>query len=228
MFCDELLDCEQQSSDAPRGGIFMPVSQSHAKPQSALKPENSEEVINFSSPNRFGNREITWLRFNERVLEEAMNTNHPLLERVRFLSISGANLDEFYMVRVAGIRGQIAAGVETVTQDGLTPAQQLSACNRVAAELMENQQKCYDHLRQELLINNIHILKADDLTVDDRTWLQTHFLEHIFPVLTPLAIDPAHPFPFIPNLGVAMVLKLTRQSNGESMNALIPIPNSIE
>lgn len=184
--------------------------------------------IEMTSPERFSNREITWLRFNERVLEEAMNTHHPLLERLRFLSISGANLDEFYMVRVAGIRGQIAAGVETVSQDGLTPAQQLTAVNEVAAELMENQQKCFTVLMNNLEQNGIHLLTENELTKDDKTWLQSHFMEHIFPVLTPLAIDPAHPFPFIPNLGMAKIMKLSPNSNDDEMKVLVPIPTSVE
>jgi len=182
----------------------------------------------FGSHERFINRELSWLAFNTRVLEEADNTAHPLLERLRFLSISSANLDEFYMVRVAGLKGQVANGVTDTSQDGLTPAQQLAAINRAVLVLMEQQQECWRKLRQELRQNGIAVIDAVELTTDDRQWLEGRFLDHIFPVLTPLAVDPAHPFPFIANLGFAMVLNLTRQEDGEAMRALLPLPQQIE
>jgi len=177
---------------------------------------------------RFINRELSWLAFNTRVIEEADNPNHPLLERLRFLSISGANLDEFYMVRVAGLKGQVAAGVSTPSQDGLTPQHQLAAIQREVRRLFEAQQSCWGRLCAELREAGVTLSGTNELTDDDRAWAETRFMEHVFAVLTPLAIDPAHPFPFIPNLGLTMVLSLTRLEDGEAMRALLPLPQRIE
>ncbi len=180
--------------------------------------------VTLASETRFINRELSWLAFNERVLEEATNIGHPLLERLRFLSISANNLDEFYMVRVAGLRGQVAAGVATPSQDGLTPAQQLVAINQRSGELMRNQQACWRKLRQELRTAGISVIDASELTDEERLWLDGHFLDQIFPVLTPMAIDPAHPFPFIPNLGFGIVLELAGAADRRILHALLPLP----
>ena len=179
------------------------------------------------SPTRFFNRELSWLAFNERVLEEAYNSAHPLLERLRFLSISASNLDEFYMVRVAGLKGQVAAGVTSLSQDGLTPAQQLAAIHIRSGELMQNQQACWRGLRDELRAAGFAVLEAAELTADERQWLDGFFLDQIFPVLTPMAIDPAHPFPFIPNLGFSVALELKARDGGRSLKALLPLPNQL-
>ena len=181
------------------------------------------------APDRFINRELSWLAFNERVLDEAFNPNHPLLERVRFLSISASNLDEFYMVRVAGLKGMVRAGVTTPSQEGMTPAQQLAAINARVAVLMQRQQDAWRQLRQELRSAGIAVLSSEELTAEERGYLERFFLEEIFPVLTPIAIDPAHPFPFIPNLGFNMVLRLMRpEAEGGAMNGLLPLPGQIE
>ena len=184
--------------------------------------------IDMKSTDRFINRELSWLAFNTRVLEEAMNENHPLLERVRFLSISAANLDEFYMVRVAGLKGQERAGVQSVSQDGLNPAQQLDAINRAAQKLMNEQQRIWALLKDELSREGIKVLDRSELSQRDKKWLDSYFMEHIFPVMTPLAIDPAHPFPFIPNLGFSLVMILKRRKSEQILRALLPIPHLIE
>lgn len=181
----------------------------------------------FSRGERYINREVSWLQFNMRVLDEARNPIHPLLERLNFLSISGTNLDEFYMVRVAGLVGQEQSKVGVTSQDGLTPAEQLSRVNELAEELMKGQQKCWRKMRKELKHNGITLIKPARVEEDEHDWLQTYFLSEVFPVLTPLAIDPAHPFPFIPNLGFCVVLDLERESGGEKMFALLPIPEQI-
>src|SRR5512145_1938759 len=150
-----------------------------------------------SGPARYYNRELSWLQFNRRVLEEAQNLHHPLLERLRFLSISASNLDEFYMVRVAGLYGQVAAGIVQQSQDGLTPAQQLAQINRFAAGLVDDQQACWTALKNEMAAVGIVIVEPKELLPAERTWLGRHFVTHHLPILTPLAVDPAHPFPFI-------------------------------
>ncbi len=176
---------------------------------------------------RFSNRELSWLAFNARVLEEASNRSHPLFERLRFLSISAANLDEFYMVRVAGLKGQVNNGIMSLSQDGLNPAQQLVVVNAEARRLMEEQQVCWRSLKAELREAGVVVMDATELTGEERRWLDAYFLNMVFPILTPLAIDPAHPFPFIPNLGFALVLQLTRREDSEFLRALVPIPSQI-
>ena len=176
---------------------------------------------------RYFNRELSWLSFNDRVLAEAMNRAHPLLERLRFLSISGNNLDEFFMVRVAGLRGQVRANIETRSPEGMTPAQQLLAIAERADHLMEEQQRVWGLLVKELARADFHVIAADKLTTTERGWLEAHFLGQIFPVLTPQAIDPAHPFPFIPNKGFSLILELRRQSDEELLRALLMLPSML-
>jgi polyphosphate kinase len=183
--------------------------------------------IDLHAPDRFINRELSWLAFNERVLAEADSPRHPLLERLRFLSISANNLDEFYMVRVAGLKGQVLAGIATPSQDGLTPAQQLEAINRRAGKLMRDQQVTWRVLVQQLTEAGISVVAPADLVDDDRVWLEERFMSEIFPVLTPLAIDPAHPFPFIANLGLGFALQLNRRSDGNRMEAMLLVPGTI-
>jgi len=180
------------------------------------------------NPERFINRELSWIDFNHRVVEEAENHRHPLLERLRFISISASNLDEFFSVRVAGLIGQAKAGVAAISPDGRTAAQQLGEIQPRARALMDMQQKAWLDLRGELQDAGIELCETAALTQADRAWLETWFMDRVFPVLTPLAIDPAHPFPFIPNMGLVMVLKLHRNEDQHVMDALIPLPALIE
>jgi polyphosphate kinase len=180
------------------------------------------------SPARFVNREVSWLQFNMRVLEEAGNVNHPLLERLRFVSISANNLDEFYMVRVAGLKGQMRAGLSKQSADGLTPAEQMEEIATLAQHLQLEQQDHWQSLREELFAQNVVIHEAHDLTPDQVNYLQKLFREEIFPVLTPIAVDPAHPFPFIPNLGLALAFELKRPDNDLPLTALVRIPGNLD
>jgi polyphosphate kinase len=163
-----------------------------------------------------------------RVLEEAENRRHPLLERLRFLSISATNLDEFYMVRVAGLRQQVRSGITRPGQDGLTPAEQVSRIGVEAGALMAEQQRIWSAIRIEMKKAGLSVLEAGDLGAAERDWLRARFLERVFPVLTPLAIDPSHPFPFMPNQGFAVGFSLHRTSDGEKFRALVPIPTQVD
>jgi len=180
------------------------------------------------SPARFSNRELSWLAFNQRVLEEAGNARHPLLERLRFVAISANNLDEFYSVRVAGLVGQDRASVVTPSPDGLTPAQQLAAIHERARALIDGQQESWRDLRAMLREAHLMLVDRPDLTEADKEWLGEWFMDRVFPVLTPLAVDPAHPFPFIANLALCMVFKLVREEDGGTMRALLPLPPQVE
>ncbi len=184
-------------------------------------------VVALQSTARFINRELSWLAFNERVLAEADNQRHPLLERLRFLSISANNLDEFFMVRVAGLKGQYLAGIKTPSQDGLTPGQQLDAIRLRTGKLMADQQVTWLALRRLLDEAGVSVVEPDSLEPSERVWLENQFMADVFPVLTPLAIDPAHPFPFIANRGFGLVLELERVSDGERLQALTLIPPSV-
>ena len=180
------------------------------------------------NPDRFVNREFSWLQFNRRVLEEARNERHPLLERVRFLSISAGNLDEFFMVRVAGLAGQVRQRITLKSPDGRTPEQQLEQVLREVERLQEDQQKVLAELMALLNGEGIETVSVSALTKDEKVWLEEHFREQVFPVLTPLSIDPAHPFPFIPNLGFSMALQLRHLREGEDMSALLRLPPALK
>jgi polyphosphate kinase len=196
-------------------------------------PENAaagEAVTQEAScdPSRFMNRELSWLDFNRRVLEEAENPKNPLLEKVRFLSISANNLDEFMMVRVAGLISQVRQGIETRSDDGRTPREQLSDVEEAVSQLQTDQQFAWDALDQELEKEDIIVAHPRELGKNDRTWLEGYFMDSVFPVLTPLSIDPAHPFPFIPNLGSALVYELQSSKTGDRMQALLRLPLGIK
>jgi polyphosphate kinase len=179
-------------------------------------------------PKRFFNRELSWLAFNWRVLDEASNPAVPLLERLRFLSISATNLDEFYTVRVAGLRALVRAGNVTTSEDGRSPLDQLTLIHADARRLMQTQQTVFNKLKREMEAARITICTRSKLTAKDHKFLEAHFLANVFPVLSPLAIDPAHPFPFIPNTGFSLALELERETDHRTLKALLPIPQQIK
>ena len=187
-----------------------------------------DSLFGFSRSARFINRELSWLAFNTRVQEEADNKDHPLMERLKFLSISGSNLDEFFMVRVAGLHGQKLAGVDKRSQEDMTPAQQLDKILARTNELMTRQQNSWLTILEEMRAHNIQVVRSHHIPQENEEWLESYFLSDVLPVLTPLAIDPAHPFPFIPNLGFALVLQMSRLTDGKKMNALLPLPQQLK
>ncbi len=193
---------------------------------SNLRPDDIFHIDRYK-PERFINRELSWLAFNSRVLEEANNPKHPLFERLRFLAISDKNLDEFYMVRVAGLKGQIDACIDRPSPDGWSAHQQLAEINKTAKKLVEEQQATWQRLRRELAAESLWIVDAQQLKPKEHTWLREHFMAHIFPALSPLAVDPAHPFPQIPNDGFSLVLKLYQPKTEKVLWALVPIPQNI-
>jgi polyphosphate kinase len=195
-------------------------------PKAATSP--SADAPALAPRERYFNRELSWLAFNRRVLEEASNPAHPLLERLRFLSISGNNLDEFFMVRVAGLKAHRLLGVEEKSIDGLTPAQQLAAITVEADGLTESQQSVWSDLRRALAEAGVAVIGSGAIDSESAEWLARHFRDHIFPVLTPQAIDPAHPFPFIPNRGFSLIFDLRRQSTGEPIRELLMVPATLQ
>src|SRR3984957_14249461 len=216
-------------STKPQAANDAPVSASADNPLPTgdvviLENQGGNVSVDPASPARFVNRELSWLAFNRRVIEEAQNRRHPLFERLRFLSISASNLDEFYMVRVAGLMGMVHAGVGTPSADGLTPADQLARVDETARQLITDQQRVWALLDQELRGEGVSVVTGQEIDPGDREYLNAQFAEQIFPVLTPLAIDPAHPFPFIPNLGFTVALSLTNRRDGKNFSALIPVP----
>lgn len=195
-------------------------------PRSKTMPLHRQ--IATDSPERFLNRELSWLDFNNRVIDEAENPAHPLLERLRFVSISASNLDEFFSVRIAGLVGQAREGITSVSPDGLTPAQQLAAVTSRARTLLTRQQTVWSDLKNQLVDAGVAVCDQTALTDIDLGFLDAYFMDRIFPVLTPLAIDPAHPFPFIPNMGLVIALHLQREDDGTTMRGLIPLPSVMD
>jgi polyphosphate kinase len=176
---------------------------------------------------RYFNRELSWLKFNRRVLDEASNRSHPLLERLRFLSISGSNLDEFFMVRVAGLHGQKMRGIEELSVDGMSASEQLDAITKDADALMAEQQKLWQQLRKQLATEGISVIDPSEIGKKAEASVEQYFREQILPVLTPQALDPGHPFPFIPNQGLSLIFEMQRLRDKELVRELIMIPSAL-
>jgi polyphosphate kinase len=223
------IDRAPAATGAPAAGIPVTGTRTAQSPLAGtvLADDAISEPIMKGSPDRFLNRELSWLDFNHRVVEEADNPRHPLLERLRFLSISASNLDEFYSVRVAGLMGQAKAGVTHVSPDGRTAAQQLAEIRVRAEALLADQQRIWRELSGLLRTAGIEVCIPDALSNEDRLWLDAWFMERIFPVLTPLAVDPAHPFPFISNMSLVIALLLVREEDGQGMRGLLPLPSQV-
>ncbi len=189
--------------------------------------DNESSAADVDAEHRYVNRELSWLAFNERVLAEAANESYPLLERLRFLSISGSNLDEFVMIRVAGLVGQVQRGIGRMAIDGATPTQQLAAIRQRVRGLSDAQQVMWRDLRARLAEAGIHVADEERVSEEAYAWLRTHFIEEIAPVVTPQAIDPAHPFPFVANGGTGLLFTLRRDTDGEAMVVMVLIPPAL-
>jgi polyphosphate kinase len=185
------------------------------------------ESILSNSLERFINRETSWLAFNQRVLEEAQSPHAPLMERLHFLAISSSNLDEFYMVRVAGLKDYVQQGVTKKSNDGLSPAQEIEVIDRVVAKMVQSQHECWIDLKGKLAQAGVTVVKPEEMEQKDRDYLEQYFLDSIFPVLTPIAIDPAHPFPFLPNLGLALIFQLAVGDTAKEQVAIVPLPATL-
>ncbi|HUD30663.1 MAG TPA: RNA degradosome polyphosphate kinase [Novosphingobium sp.] len=192
--------------------------------ESEAPAEGAEPADLGTLPSRFFNRELSWLAFNERVLAEACNPNYPLIERLRFLSISGSNIDEFLMVRVAGLAGQVRRQIEEISIDGLTPSQALAVTHEKVMELEDIQQKVWTTLKVQLAEAGIAVVGEEKLNAEREEWLRTYFIEHVMPVITPQAIDPAHPFPFVANQGIGVLFSLTRTADDAPVMEMVLIP----
>ena len=214
------------TSDLSSEGLREPGDAATSDPEMSSATD-LPDLADRAAEDTYFNRELSWLSFNERVLAEARNAAYPLLERLRFLSISGSNLDEFMMIRVAGLAGQVRSGVGETSIDGRTPSQQLAAIRAKVRELEELQQEALSELRPLLEDKGIHIKGEDRIDEDAEHWLRDYFLDHIMPVITPQAIDPAHPFPFVANMGIGALFNLVREADGSRLVEMVLIPSAL-
>ena len=184
--------------------------------------------MDFLNPQNYLNRECTWIKFNERVLRESAVPSNPLLEQLNFVAISASNLDEFFMIRVAGVKHLIESGVPHHDIAGMTPQEQFSAIETMVHTQVSQQYAYLNDIRDRLRGEGLHFIKPSELTEEQHIWLEQYFEREIYPVVTPMAVDPSHPFPFLSSLSLNLAVLLRRREGDSSVKtAILPVPSSV-